>query len=141
MKQPFILQLPSQYHHLCFFFFFKPGPATLTQQKGHLHQLNHPKTETKRSQCDHKGMVYSRFMKGHCIRRRGGGDTYVHLRGPCALLLRELGGTEFFFFFFLLCCIGPCRHSGHRVNTVKHCTMPLGTVRSRHGPRMELWGW
>ena len=35
MKQPFILQLPSQYHHLCFFFFifFKPGPATLTQRK------------------------------------------------------------------------------------------------------------
>lgn len=37
----------------------------------------------------------------------------------------------------LLCCTGPCRHSSHRVNTVKHCTMPLGTARSRHGPRMK----
>lgn len=26
----------------------------------------------------------------------------MHLRGPCALLLRELGGTEFFFFFAVL---------------------------------------
>lgn len=28
----------------------------------------------------------------------------------------------------------------HRVNTMKHCTMPLGTAISRHGPRMEPWG-
>lgn len=36
-----------------------------------------------------------------------------------------------------LCCIGPRRHLSHTVNTVKHCTMPLGTATSRHGPKSE----
>lgn len=40
---------------------------------------------------------------------------------------------------YLLCCIGPCRHLSHRVNTVKHCTMPLRTARSRPHNRALRW--
>lgn len=36
----------------------------------------------------------------------------------------------------LLFCSGPCRHLKITDNTVKHCTMPLGTATSRHGPRI-----
>lgn len=98
MKQPYILQLPARYHHLCFL----PGanPAAVQQHqhngKGNLHQLNHPKTETKRPKCNHKGMVYTRFMKGCCIRRWGGGDTDVYLRG---LVVEKAGLNQVFF-----CC-------------------------------------
>lgn len=62
-----------------------------------------------------KGMVFTRFMKGHCIRRWGGGDTDVYLRDPCAFLWGKLGGTE-----GLLCCIGPCRHSQNKYCETLH---------------------
>lgn len=105
MKQPCILQLPTHYHHL----HFLPGAnSAVVQQhqhneKGHRHQLNHPRQKPRDL---NKGMVFTRFMIGHCIRRWGGGDTDVYLRDPCAFLWGKLGGTD-----GLLCCIGPCRHS------------------------------
>lgn len=57
-------------------------------------------------------------------------------QGSLCLVVERAGWSR----GLLLCCIGPCRHSSHRVNTVKHCTMPLGTARSRHGPGMKPYG-
>lgn len=89
---------------------FLPGvnPAAVQQHKhngkGHLHKLNHPKTETKRPKYKHKWMVYTRFLKGQCVRRWEGRDTDEYLRNPapcCGKSWVEQG--------VLLCCIGPCR--------------------------------
>lgn len=55
------------------------------------------------------------------------GDTDVYRRGLCAVFIDTRGFAAQHWSLQTI----------HRVNTVKHCTMPRRTARSRHGPRME----
>lgn len=74
----------------------------------------------QRPKNNHKAVVRTEFMKGRVIGRDPGGP-------QGRLVLGKAGWSR----QRLLFRIGPCRHSGHRVNTVTHCTMPLGRASSR----------
>lgn len=136
--QPYILQLPTHYHHLCFLPIANPAAVQQHWQNGKGNRLNEiiQRQKPNRPQYDRKWMVYTIFVKGHYASGNGQVVTPTCTSDVSVSCCREnwveLG--------VLLCCISPCRQSTHRVNTVKHCTMPLRTATSRHGPRVEPTG-
>lgn len=137
MKQRCILLLLIYYQRLCLT--RQQSSSVNTMERVICINKIHYRQKPKRPHYNHKRLVYMRLIKGRRFWRCRGGDTDGYLKGPCTLMWKRLGGAEGRG-RAVLRCTGPCRHLSHRVNTVKHCTMPLGTDRSRHGPRMKHWG-